>query len=59
MELPSKPWVLSVADHKWLKSVRISPHDICPTCRGERCRDCHDLGVLMVRWKTDDTDREC
>lgn len=39
---------LSVLDVKFLRAMRITPDDVCPTCHGETCRDCHYTGRVPV-----------
>jgi hypothetical protein len=51
MSKPSKPFELSAADFRFLKSLLISPDDVCGTCDGKgrvsdtvTCRDCNKTG---------------
>jgi hypothetical protein len=40
--------VLTTDDVRVLKSLRISPDDICPACSGTKCKACQRTGLVRV-----------
>lgn len=59
--MASKPLTFTKDDLHFLRSKRISPADVCETCKGAKCRDCHFTGVQppTTAPKPSEEDTEC